>query len=100
MVAVDKAALALETLRRVADGLDDRLEYNAQDLSISAAVDGGQDVGAGLCSGLIRRLAGQPARERVAMTGAELKSILKSPAADEVMGRLQGAGERRGRRGG
>lgn len=91
MVAVNKAAAALATLRRVADTLDDRLAYTAQDLSIVAAVDGGEDVGSGLISGLVRRLAGQEARgsrERMAMTGADLKRILKSPLADEVVARM------------
>ena len=101
MVAVDKAAMALETLRQVADGLDDRLLYTAQDLSIAAAVDGGEDVGAGLCSGLVRRLAGQVARERTAMTGADLKAILKSQAADDALAHLQLSAvlSKRGRRG-
>ena len=98
MVMPEKAAMALATLRKIAPGLDDGLEYTAQDLSIAAAVDGWEDVGAGLCSGLVRRLAGQPARERMAMTGAELKAILMSPAADDVLAQLQGAvGNRRGR---
>ena len=51
MVAVDKAAMALETLRQVADGLDDRLLYTAQDLSIAAAVDGGRMWGRGYAAG-------------------------------------------------